>query len=90
MNDTKTEKRVPLITKEYAESVWNKVEVVCPEDDNLKPKFKLRNIDDCPMKLDGGCSECTFFMVVASEEGSFWAHGVYDGYCDTKNKKNKD
>jgi len=87
MNDEAKKKEVPFITPEAAEMMWNKLEMICPElDENMKPKFKLRNYDECPMKLKGECNDCTFFIGATSEDGMFHASGVYDGYCDTKNK----
>ncbi|MDX1285978.1 MAG: hypothetical protein R3182_13245 [Draconibacterium sp.] len=85
------EKGVPLVTKEFAEQQWNVVEVVCPElhTNNMLPKFQLRDPNKCPMGLQGKCGdECTYFMGASSDDGTFAAHGVYDGYCNSKGKDN--
>jgi len=89
MNEKKTFKgeQVPFISLEYAEMAWNKLEMICPElDNNMRPRFNLRNFDECPMNLKGLCNNCTFFMGAAAKDGIFHASGVYDGYCNTKIK----
>ena len=86
MNDI-IKKEVPFITPEAAEMMWNKLEMICPTlDEKMKPKFKLRHSDKCPIEIKGNCNECTYFMGACSEDGMFHASGVYNGYCDTKNK----
>jgi len=83
--------KVPLITEEFARQQWNVVEVICPElhMDEMIPKFQLRDPSKCPMGLQGKCGdECTYFMGASSEDGTFSAHGVYNGFCDSKEKEN--
>jgi len=89
MNDKVEKKEVPFITPEAAEMMWNKLEMVCPQLGNdMKPKFRLRNSDECPMDIKGDCNECTFFMgALSDEDGTFHAMGVYNGFCDTKKNK---
>ena len=90
MSEETKNKKVPLITKEYAEQTWNKIEVICPDLDTktMSPIFQLRDSSKCPMKLDGKCGdECTYFMGTSSDDGTYFAHGVYDGYCNSKGKE---
>jgi len=90
MNDEIKKKEVPFITPEAAEMMWTKLKMTClTKVYEKKPKFQLRNNDECPLNLKGECNECSYFMGASSEDGLFHASGVYDGYCDTKKNKSK-
>ena len=78
-----------MTTIDEAREKYHIIKVHAPQlDDNMRPKFKLLNpnIDnECPHDKSGHCSQCHNFMGIHSEEGSIFAHGSYEGFCDKEN-----
>ena len=68
---------------------YNVFDVVAPSlDNNLRPKIQLQDPSECPLKREkrGFCFECDKFKGLISPDGTVFASGVYEGFCDTKNK----
>ena len=76
-----------------ARKIYNVFEVIAPQckfvgegtNKNMVPDFELLHKDQCPLK-DGHCGECEKMMGVYTQDGTIFAHEVYEVFCDTKKK----
>lgn len=74
-------------TLEEARRVYKSIQVSCPTlTDSLQPDFRLVSSEKCEMGNDGHCNECEHFVGACSEDGAFFAHGLYEGFCNPLNK----
>ena len=77
-----------VITVEKAREKFSVLKVIAPHlDDQMRPAFELRDKSQCPLKRDGDCCKCDKFAGVFSEDGTFFALGLYEGFCDSKDKE---
>ena len=75
------------MTEKKARKQFNVLRVMAPHmDKNMRPEIQLQNINECPLKGDGMCCRCERFRGMILPEGTIFAHGVYEGFCDTKDK----
>jgi hypothetical protein len=68
-----------------ARKQYNIVEVHAPHLTNeMQPDIELSYGCKCPIEKDGHCIECENFRGLYTEDGTIYAFGTYEGYCDTK------
>lgn len=69
------------MTVEQAREKYTVVKVHPPTlDANMRPAFRLLNVR-CSAGKDGECHKCEDFVGAYSEDGTFFAHGTYEGFC---------
>lgn len=81
---------------EESRSKYRSLAVIAPtcviegenEEQTMRPDFWLSNPECCPLAAEkkGHCSECVKNMGIYSENGTIFAYGVYEVFCDTKEK----
>lgn len=68
-----------------AREKYQSIQITCPTlDVNLQPQPILEYRPDDIPNCDGDCYKCDSFMGYWSEDGTVFAHNVYEGFCDCK------
>ena len=76
-------RRIPKGVLEAREH-YKSVTVHCPHlDKNLRPMPELLN-EKCECGNDGICGACDKFIGYWSEDGTTFAFGSYEGFCNCK------
>jgi len=75
---------MPKVLSAETVDQFNKFTVVAPTlDDNMRPAFQLQNRSQCPRPDKKGlCGQCEHFAGFKSEDGTVFACGAYEGFCE--------